>query len=140
MAVRRTSSNFHMLLQLIQYEGVVGWKAVNTEIPRILEVTAKDIQRVAKKYLIKENRTVATYSRKAGVKLPADPALAGLSADQQAVVRRISAQIKSEKNKESLQQQLETMEEQIGQAGDKQKGLMKIIMVKIAERLAELSK
>tara|TARA_Y100000766_G_C18844907_1_gene575182 strand:- start:949 stop:1338 length:390 start_codon:yes stop_codon:yes gene_type:complete len=129
-----------MLLQLIQYEGVVGWKAVNTEIPRILEVTAKDIQRVARKYLIKENRTVATYSRKAGVKLPDDPALAGLSADQQAVVRRISGQIKSEKNKESLQQQLETMEEQIGQAGDKQKGLMKIIMVKIAERLAELSK
>ena len=75
-----------------------------------------------------------------GVKLPDDPALAGLSADQQAVVRRISGQIKSEKNKESLQQQLETMEEQIGQAGDKQKGLMKIIMVKIAERLAELSK
>ena len=140
MAVRRTSSNFHMLLQLIQYEGVVGWKAVNTEIPRILEVTAKDIQRVARKYLTKENRTVATYSRKAGVKLPDDPALAGLSADQQAVVRRISVQIKSEKNKESLQQQLETMEEQIGQAGDKQKGLMKIIMVKIAERLAELSK
>jgi hypothetical protein len=129
-----------MLLQLIQYEGVVGWKAINTEIPRILEVTAEDVQRVAKKYLIKENRTVATYTRKAGVKLPDDPALAGLSADQQAVVRRISGQIKSEKNKERLQQQLKTMEEQLGQAGDKQKGLMKIIMVKIAERLAELSK
>ncbi len=140
MAVRRTSSNFHMLLQLIQYEGVVGWKAINTEIPSILEVTAEDVQRVAKKYLTKENRTVATYTRKAGVKVPDDPALAGLSADQQAVVRRISSQIKSEKNKERLQQQLKTMEEQLGQAGDKQKGLMNIIMVKIAERLAELSK
>jgi len=140
MAVRRTSSNFHMLLQLIQYEGVDSWKAINTEIPNILEVEAEDIQRVARKYLIKENRTVATYTRKAGVKTPNDPSLAGLSADQQAVVRRISKQIESEKNKESLQQQLKTMEEQLGQAGDKQEGLMKIIMIKIAERLAELSK
>ena len=140
MAVRRTSSNFHMLLQLIQYEGVDSWKAINTEIPNILEVEAEDIQRVARKYLIKENRTVATYTRKAGVKAPDDPSLAGLSADQQAVVRRISKQIESEKNKESLQQQLKTMEEQLGQAGDKQEGLMKIIMIKIAERLAELSK
>ena len=140
MAVRRTSSNFHMLLQLIQYEGVDSWKAINTEIPNILEVEAEDIKRVARKYLIKENRTVATYTRKAGVKAPNDPSLAGLSADQQAVVRRISKQIESEKNKESLQQQLKTMEEQLGQAGDKQEGLMKIIMIKIAERLAELSK
>ena len=140
MAVRRTSSNFHMLLQLIQYEGVDSWKAINTEIPNILEVEAEDIQRVARKYLIKENRTVATYTRKAGVKAPNDPSLAGLSADQQAVVRRISKQIKFEKNKESLEQQLKTMEEQLGQAGEKQEGLMKIIMIKIAERLAELSK
>jgi predicted Zn-dependent peptidase len=140
MAVRRTSSNFHMLLQLIQYEGVDSWKAINTEIPNILEVEAEDIQRVARKYLIKENRTVATDTRKAGVKAPNDPSLAGLSADQQAVVRRISKQIESEKNKESLQQQLKTMEEQLGQAGDKQEGLMKIIMIKIAKRLAELSK
>ena len=140
MAVRRTSSNFHMLLQLIQYEGVDSWKAINTEIPNILEVEAEDIQRVARKYLIKENRTVATYTRKSGVKAPDDPSLAGLSADQQAVVRRISKQIKLEKNKESLEQQLKTMEEQLGQAGEKQEGLMKIIMIKIAERLAELSK
>ena len=140
MAVRRTSSNFHILLQLIQYEGVDSWKAINTEIPNILEVEAEDIQRVARKYLIKENRTVATYTRKAGVKAPDDPSLAGLSADQQAVVRRISKQIKLEKNKESLEQQLKTMEEQLGQAGEKQEGLMKIIMIKIAERLAELSK
>ena len=140
MAVRRTSSNFHMLLQLIQYEGVVGWKAINTEIPKILEVTAEDVQRVARKYLTKNNRTVATYTRKEGAKVSDDPALAGLSAEQQAVVRRISNQIKLEKNKDRLQEQLKAMEEQLGQAGEKQKGLMNVIMIKIAERLAELSK
>ena len=62
-----------------------------------------------------------------------------MSADQQAVVRRITSQIKAEKNKERLQQQLSAMEAQLGQADQKQQGLMKIIMVKIAERLAELS-
>ena len=139
MAVRRTSSNFHLLLQLIQAEGTGDWRTINTEIPSILKVTAGDIQRVAKKYLVKENRTVATYTRKAGAAVPDDPALAGLSADQQAVVRRITSQIKAEKNKERLQQQLSAMEAQLGQADQKQQGLMKIIMVKIAERLAELS-
>ena len=140
MAVRRTSSNFHLLLQLIQAEGTGDWRTINTEIPSILKVTAGDVQRVAREYLVKENRTVATYTRKEGASVPDDPALAGLSADQQAVVRRITNQIKAEKNKERLQQQLNAMEAQLGQADQKQQGLMKIIMVKIAERLAELSK
>ena len=140
MAVRRASSNFHLLVQLIQYEGGGDWKSINTEIPSILEVTAEDIRRVAQKYLTKENRTVATFTRKAGAKIPDDPALAGLSGEQQAVVRRISSQIKSETNLERLQQQLQTMEAQLGQADGKQQGLMKIIMVKVAERIAELSK
>jgi len=140
MAVRRASSNFHLLVQLIQYEGGGDWKSINTEIPSILEVTVEDIRRVAQKYLTKKNRTVATFTRKAGAKIPDDPALAGLSGDQQAVVRRIANQIKSEINLERLQQQLQTMETQLGQADGKQQGLMKIIMVKVAERIAELSK
>ena len=140
MAVRRASSNFHLLVQLIQYEGGGDWKSINTEIPSILEIKAEDIRRVAQKYLTKENRTVATLTRKAGTKVPDDPALAGLSGEQQAVVRRIASQIKSEINLERLQQQLQTMEAQLGQADGKQQGLIKIIMVKVAERNAELSK
>ncbi len=140
MAVRRTSSNFHLLVQLIQYEGVGDWKSINNEIPNILKVTAEDVRRVAGKYLVKENRTVATYTRKAGTKVPGDPSLAGLSAEQQAVVRRISNQIKSETDLERLKQQLEAMESQIGQADGKQQGLMKIIIQKIGGRITELSK
>ena len=140
MAVRRTSSNFHLLVQLIQYEGVGDWKSINNEIPNILNVTAEDVRRVAGKYLVKENRTVATYTRKAGTKVPGDPSLAGLSAEQQAVVRRISNQIKSETDLERLKQQLEAMESQIGQADGKQQGLMKIIIQKIGGRITELSK
>ncbi|MBT4226596.1 MAG: hypothetical protein HOD74_03410, partial [Verrucomicrobia bacterium] len=140
MAVRRGASNFNMLVQLIQYEGGGDWRSINTEIPSILKITAEDIQRVAKKYLTKENRTVATNTRKPGTKAPNDPAMTGLSGEQQAVVRRISNQIKAETNLERLQQQLEAMESQLGQADGKQQGLMKIIMVKVAERIAELSK
>ncbi len=140
MAVRRTSSNFHLLVQLIQYEGIGDWKSINNEIPNILNVTAEDVRRVAGKYLVKENRTVATYTRKAGTKVPGDPSLAGLSAEQQAVVRRISNQIKSETDLERLKQQLDAMESQIGQADGKQQGLMKIIIQKIGGRITELSK
>jgi hypothetical protein len=137
---RDASANFNMLVQLIQYEGGGDWRSINTEIPSILKITAEDIQRVAKKYLTKENRTVATNTRKPGTKAPNDPAMTGLSGEQQAVVRRISNQIKAETSLERLQQQLEAMESQLGQADGKQQGLMKIIMVKVAERIAELSK
>ena len=63
-----------------------------------------------------------------------------MSAEQLANVRRISNQIKSETNLERLKQQLQAMEAQLGQADGRQQGLMKIIMVKVAERIAELSK
>ena len=127
-------------MQVIRNEGTGDWRELNTAGTKLQAVTPADIQRVAKKYLVKENRTVATYTRKPGTKVPDDPALAGLSAEQQAIVRRISSQIKSDKNRERLEKQLEAMESQLGQADGKQQGLMKIIMVKIAERIAELSK
>ena len=68
---RKLTSNFPIMMQLIYNDGGGDWKEVNEAAPRIQAVTAADVKRVANKYLTKENRTVAVYTRKAGAPAPA---------------------------------------------------------------------
>jgi predicted Zn-dependent peptidase len=63
---RRLSANFPILHQLIYYDGTGDWREINEAGPKIQAVTAADVKRVANQYLTKENRTVATYTRKPG--------------------------------------------------------------------------
>ena len=51
-------SLFYQAMILAQYEITGSWKNIDTYIPSIRKVTADDIQRVAKQYLVDENRTV----------------------------------------------------------------------------------
>ena len=43
---------------LAQHEIARGWKTIDDYLPSIRKVTPQDIQRVAKRYLIPNNRTV----------------------------------------------------------------------------------
>jgi zinc protease len=52
-------SLFFQAMVLARYEIVSTWKGVDDYIPSIRSVTPTDIQRVAKQYLIPDNRTVA---------------------------------------------------------------------------------
>jgi predicted Zn-dependent peptidase len=61
---RRLSSNYAILMQIIGNEGMGDWREVNEAGPRYQAVTAADIQRVAQTYLTRENRTVASFTRK----------------------------------------------------------------------------
>ncbi len=63
---RRLSSNYAILMHLIRNDGEGDWHEINQAGPKIQAVTAADVQRVARKYFTKENRTVAIYTRKAG--------------------------------------------------------------------------
>lgn len=63
---RRLSSNFPILMQLIQNDGEGDWRQINDAAPKIQAVTADDVMRVANTYFAKENRTVAIYTRKPG--------------------------------------------------------------------------
>ena len=63
---RRLSSNFPILMHLIRNDGAGDWREINEAGPKIQAVTAADVQRVARKYFTKENRTVAIYTRKPG--------------------------------------------------------------------------
>jgi zinc protease len=59
-------SIFYQALLLARHEIVISWKAIDDYIPSIRKVTPEDIQRVAKKYLTPDNRTV-------GILIPLPP-------------------------------------------------------------------
>jgi zinc protease len=51
---------------LARHEIALSWKAIDDYLPSIRKVTPEDIQRVAKKYLIPDNRTM-------GILIPLPP-------------------------------------------------------------------
>jgi zinc protease len=59
-------SIFYQAMLLAQHEITLSWKAIDDYIPSIRKVTSEDIQRVAKQYLIPDNRTV-------GILIPLPP-------------------------------------------------------------------
>ena len=61
---RKLNSNMSILHQLIWNEGEGGWREINDANARLQAVTAADVKRVAGAYFTKENRAVATFTRK----------------------------------------------------------------------------
>jgi zinc protease len=59
-------SIFNQAMLLARYEIATSWKAIDDYLPSIRKVTPEEIQRVARKYLIPDNRTV-------GILIPLPP-------------------------------------------------------------------
>jgi len=71
-------SIFNQAMLLAHHEIAISWKAIDDYIPSIRKVTPEDIQRVAKKYLIQDNRTVGILiplPSKEGKPAPAGPSI-----------------------------------------------------------------
>ena len=71
-------SIFNQAMLLAHHEIALSWKAIDDYIPSIRKVTPEDIQRVAKKYLIQDNRTVGILiplPPKEGKPLPTEPSV-----------------------------------------------------------------
>ncbi len=137
---RKLTSNTAILFQLIFNEGYGDWREINEAGRKIQAVTAADIQRVAKAYFTKENRAVATYTRKAGAN-PAsdDPDLAGLAPDQLPVLRQVMGMLAQEKDAARLKEMLARMESSAANADPKKQQFQRILRRKVEARLAELS-
>ncbi len=136
---RRLKSNFFLLVQLGYYEGLGTWEEINDAPKKIDAVTADDLQRVAKTYFTDKNRSVATYTRKAGAATQVDdPALASLPAPMQAQARQMAQQIAKETDAARLRMALEQMGAQAAQVPPQMKPLLDYMVGKIEARLAEL--
>jgi len=137
---RNLQNPFFLLLQLLYYEGGGDWSYLNHWAERTLAVTAEDVQRVAGKYFTVENRTVATYRRKAGTAAPEIPAeLAGLPAQaQQAIVGQLR-QLRQIDDPARLEQAIAALEQQKGAAPAEYGPAIELLLRTARERLAELS-
>jgi zinc protease len=74
----RQDSIFYQAMLLAQHEITLNWRAIDDYIPSIRKVSAEDIQRVTKRYLIPDNRTVGILvplPPKEGMPVPAESSI-----------------------------------------------------------------
>ena len=137
---RRLQSNFFLLIQLAQAEALGDWSEINKESAKIQAVTAEDIKRVATQYFDKTNRSVATYTRKAGATMAADPALAALPGPMQGMARQAAKKIGEEKDADKLKEGLTQLRDQAAQVPPQMAPVMEYLMKKMEARITELEK
>ncbi len=139
-AYRRLQNNFFLLIQLAMGEAMGDWSEINKETAKIQAVTADDIKRVANQYFSETNRSVATYTRKAGAPVAADPELAGIPGPMQARARAMAQQIAQETDAQKLRDAVQGMEQQAAAVPPQMKPVFDYMMKKMQARLAELEK
>ena len=138
---RRLESNFYLMVQLGYYEALGRWEYINDAPQALLAVTPADIQRVAKQYFARENRNVATFTRKQGGAAPAeDPEVAALDPKLRAMAKQALSEIASANDAGELRRELEMMKSQAGQVPPEVKPLIDLILRRAEARLAELEK
>jgi predicted Zn-dependent peptidase len=138
---RGLQQNFFILLQLMGNEGRGDWKEFNEGPKKIQAVTAEEVRRVAQTYLTKENRGVATYTRKAGAAAaPEDPGLAAVPEQMRQMVKQTLSRLAASTDPDKLKQMIAQMESQSGQMPPQMKPATDLILQKARERLAELEK
>ncbi len=142
-AYRQLENSFFIMLQLGYYEAMGDWNYINTQPRAIAAVTADDIQRVANTYFDETNRSVATYTRKAGSVEDADLAAlkAALPAEMAAMAPMIKQQIEQQLAGASLdelrQAETETVA-QMAQVPAEMKPVLEFALKKLRNRIAEL--
>jgi predicted Zn-dependent peptidase len=136
-AYRRLSSPFSIALQLLYYDGLGDWRYINTYADGVDAVTAGDLQRAARQYFVKENRTVGVFLRKEGA-APEDPEVAALPAEAQAMVKQNLQRILAETDAARLREGIARMQAAAGQAPAEMKPAIELLVKRAQERLAAL--
>jgi predicted Zn-dependent peptidase len=157
-AYRRLSSPFSIAIQLLIYDGLGDWRYINNSAEKLDAVTAADLQRVAKTYLVKENRAVGIFTRKEASGppqrspgdreqvgspgftpgVPDDPEIAALPAETRDMARQQLAAIEAEKDPAKLKELLDGMQAQVAQVPEAMMPAFKLIQKRAQDRLAAL--
>jgi predicted Zn-dependent peptidase len=142
---RSLQANGQILGQLMGNEGRGDWKEFNAGPKKIQAVTAEDVRRVVETYLTKENRGVATYTRKAASAgaasaAPEDSGLAAVPEQMRPMVKQTLARLAASTDADKLRAMIAQMEGQSAQLPPQMKPATDLILQKARERLAELEK
>ena len=134
---RRLQSNFALMFQLLIYDSGRGWQYINTDPKLVQAVTAADLMRVANSYFTPENRTVAIYYTKRTMGPDQDSLLKNLSEQEKQMVQQMKTKVDS-LTKDQVQQALEQMDQQAGQAPPDKKKLIEVMRKILETRLQSL--
>ena len=134
---RQLDGNFFLMLRYGVADARGGWQLADVLAGQVQQVSTADLQRVVKKYFTRENRAVATYTRKAGSE-PEDPVLASLPAESKGMVRQALARVAAATDSAQLQQMLARMEQMGAQVPEAMKAGLDYVKTRIQARLAEL--
>ncbi len=140
-AYRRLESNGGLVAQLAEAEGAGSYKDFLIEPETLQKVTKEDVQRVAKKYLTPENRSVLSIRRKqapAGPTGPEDPELAKLPEALRGNAKMALAQFEKETDVAKLKEGLAQMEAQADKLPPQVKPLVEFLMQKLRARIQKL--
>jgi predicted Zn-dependent peptidase len=135
---RRLQNNFFLMIQLAYAEALGDWSEINKESAKIQAVTAEDVKRVANAYFGKNNRSVATYVRKAGEQAEVDADLAALPAPMQGMARQAAKKIGAETDLAKLKEGLAEMDAQAAQVPPAMAPVLGYLKKKMTDRIAEL--
>jgi predicted Zn-dependent peptidase len=134
---RGLQSNFYLMIQLGYMEALGDWEYINYSGERLVEVTANDIQRVAKKYLTSKNSSVAIYNRSADAQ-PVDEELARFGPQEQAMIKRAMSELGDLPLNELIEAR-QQMSTQAGQVPEEMSALFEYLLQKLDGRIEELS-
>jgi predicted Zn-dependent peptidase len=141
---RRLANPFSIMLQLLYYEGLGDWRFINTAPEKAEAVTALDLQRVAREYLTKENRTVGVFVRKEAKEgtapVSVDAELTGVPEAQRPMVKKNLEQIAAETDPAKLEAGIAQMRQMAEQVPPEVKPALELILKRAEERLAALTK
>jgi predicted Zn-dependent peptidase len=137
---RRLQNNFFLMIQLAYAEALGDWSEINKESAKTQAVTAEDVKRVANAYFGKNNRSVATYVRKAGAESGAevDADLAALPAPMQGMARQAAKKIGSETDVAKLKAGLAELDAQAAQVPPAMAPVLAYLKKKMTDRIEEL--
>ena len=134
---RQLDGNFFLMLRYGVADARGGWQLADVLSGEVQQVSSADLQRVVRKYFTRENRAVATYTRKAGSE-PEDPVLAGLPAESKGMVKQALARIAASSDPAQLQQMMSRMDQMSSQVSENMKPGLDYVKTRIQARLAEL--
>jgi len=136
-AYRRLQSNFFLMIQLGIFESMGGWEYINQSPRKLQAVTAQDVQRVAREYLMTNNSSVALYNRKAGAE-PEDPELAALDPASRTRVKQMLARLAQQDDPVQLEERVMRMESMMAMVPPEAQPAMEYLVKKMHERIEEL--